>query len=249
MDHADIFDRSTKNRDGINGVRIGIVTDNEDPKDLGRVKLRFPWREADDESYWARIATQMSGKQYGSYFLPEIDDEVLVAFAGGDVHQPFVIGSLWNGNRKPPQKNSDGNNDIREIVSRQGHRVQFDDNSDDGGHLKIETKAGHTITLDDADGKEKVDIRDKSGTNRIRLDSSSDTVSIEAGDTLELSAKTIKLRGDKNVDIGATQSLDLSSKSKASLSSNGKLDINSTMAMAIEAGAILNIKGKMIFLN
>ncbi|MFD1642810.1 phage baseplate assembly protein V [Halohasta litorea] len=248
MDHADIFDRSTKNRDGISGVRIGIVTDNEDPKDLGRVKLRFPWREADDESYWARIATEMSGKQYGSYFLPEINDEVLVAFAGGDVHQPFVIGSLWNGNRKPPQKNSDGNNDIREIVSRQGHRVQFDD-GDDGGQLTIETKAGHTITLNDADGKEKVEIADKSGKNRIRLDSSSDTVSIEAADTLELGAKTIKLRGDKTVDIGAKQSLDLSSKSKASLTSKGKLDINSTMAMAIEAGAILNIKGKMIFLN
>jgi len=247
MDHADIFDRSTKNRDGISGVRIGIVTDNEDPKDMGRVKLRFPWREADDESYWARIATEMSGKKYGSYFLPEIDDEVLVAFAGGDVHQPFVIGSLWNGKRKPPQKNSKGNNDIREIVSRQGHRVQFDDNSD-GGHLKIETKAGHTITLDDKSGKEKVDITDKSGKNRIQLDSASNTVSIEAGDTLDLSAKTIKLRGNK-VDVGATQSLKLSSKSTASLSSKGKLDINSTMAMAIEAGAILNIKGKMIFLN
>jgi len=247
MDHADIFDRSTKNRDGISGVRIGIVTDNEDPKDLGRVKLRFPWREADDESYWARIATQMSGKEYGSYFLPEVDDEVLVAFAGGDVHKPFVIGSLWNGKRKPPQKNSDGNNDIREIVSRQGHRVQFDDDKK-GGQLRLETKAGHTIVLDDSDGKEKVDIEDKSGKNRIRLDSSSDTVSIEAADTLELSGKKLKLRGN-TVDIGATQSLDLSSKSKASLTSKGKLDINSTMAMAIEAGAILNIKGKMIFLN
>ena len=248
MDHADIFDRSTKNRDGIAGVRVGIVTDNEDPKDLGRVKLRFPWREADDESYWARIATQMSGNQYGSYFLPEVDDEVLVAFAGGDVHQPFVIGSLWNGNRKPPQKNSDGNNDVREIVSRQGHRLQFDD-GEKGGHLRLETKGGHVIELDDSDGKENVEISDKSGNNRIRLDSSSDTVSIEAGDTLELSAKTIKLRGDKKVDIGAKQALKLSSKSKTSLTSNGKLDIKSTMAMGIEAGAILNIKGKMIFLN
>ena len=247
MDHADIFDRSTKNRDGIAGVRVGIVTDNEDPKDLGRVKLRFPWREADDESYWARIATQMAGAEYGSYFLPEVDDEVLVAFAGGDVHQPFVIGSLWNGTRKPPQKNSDGNNDIREIVSRQGHRLQFDD-AEKGGQLRLETKAGHVIELDDTDGDETVDITDKSDNNRIRLDSASDTVSIEAGDTLELNGTTIKLRG-KTVDIGAKQSLKLSSKSKTRLSSNGKLDISSTMAMGIEAGAILNIKGKMIFLN
>ena len=248
MDHTDIFDRSTKTRDGISGVRIGVVTDNEDPKDLGRVKLRFPWREADDESDWARVATQMSGSEFGSYFLPEIDDEVLVAFGGGDVHQPFVIGSLWNGKQTPPQKNGDGNNDIREIVSRRGHRLQFDD-AEDGGVLRLETSGGHTIELDDTDGSERVDVTDSSNTNRIRLDSASETVSIEAGDTLELSARTVKLRGDKRVDISSNQSLDLSGGSKTSLSSKGKLDIQSTMAMAVEAGAILNIKGKMIFLN
>jgi len=247
MDHSEIFDRSTKNQDGISGVRIGVVTDNEDPKDMGRVKLRFPWREADDESYWARIVTQMSGDEYGSYFLPEIDDEVLVAFAGGDVHNPFIIGSLWNGKQKPPQKNSEGKNDIREVVSRQGHRLQFDD-GEKGGLLRLETNAGHTIELDDTDGSEKVDITDKSGNNRIRLDSKSGTVSIEADDTLELSGKTIKLQG-KTVDVGAKQTLDLSGNSSVAISSSGGLKINSTTQMAIEAGAILNIKGKAIFLN
>jgi len=62
MDHSELFERSTKNNDGITGVRVGIVTDNDDPKDRGRVKLRFPWREADDESHWARIATLMAGE-------------------------------------------------------------------------------------------------------------------------------------------------------------------------------------------
>ena len=246
MDHSELFERSTKNQDGITGVRIGIVTDNDDPKDMGRVKLQFPWREADDESHWARIATLMAGEEYGSYCVPEVDEEVLVAFAGGDVHQPFVIGSLWNGTQEPPQK-ADEDNDIRELVSRAGHRLQFDDDETDGG-LRIETNAGHRIELDDADGSEQIDIVDSSGNNRIRMDAEKDSIAIEADDTLELSGDRIKLRGD-TIDINGKQSLDLSSNSSVELSSNGTLDIESQMAMAIEAGAILNMKGKMIFIN
>ena len=246
MDHSDLFERSTKNQDGITGVRVGIVTDNDDPNDLGRVRLQFPWREADDESYWARIATLMAGDEYGSYCVPEIDEEVLVAFAGGDIHQPFVIGSLWNGESQPPQE-ADEDNDIRELVSRDGHRLQFDDDESDGG-LQIETNAGHKIELDDSDGSEQIEIVDTTGTNRIQLDSDSDTVSIEADDTLELSGETVKLRGN-NVDINGKQSLDLTSSLSVNVSSNGSLDIKSQGRMGIDAGAILNMNGKVILLN
>lgn len=246
MDHSDLFERSTKNQDGITGVRVGIVTDNDDPNDLGRVRLRFPWRQADDESYWARIATLMAGDEYGSYCVPEIDEEVLVAFAGGDIHRPFVIGSLWNGEKHPPQE-TDEDNDIREIVSRDGHRLQFDDDETDGG-LQIETNEGHRIKLDDTDGSEQIEIVDTTGNNRIQLDSDAKTVSIEAGDTLELNGETIKLRGN-NVDINGKQSLDLTGGSSVDVSSNGKLDIASQGPMDIDSGAILNMNGKWIFLN
>lgn len=249
MDHAELFDRSTKNQDGITGVRIGVVTNNEDPKDLGRVKLRFPWREADDESYWARITTLMSGDKCGTYFLPEVDDEVLVAFAGGDVHQPFVLGSLWNGKHKPPEKNNEGHNDLRTLVSRQGHTIQFDDNKKKGGSLSIETNQGHKVRLDDTSGSEKLEIIDKSGDNSIRLDTKAGTVSVEADQTLEFSATDVKIRADKTVDISAKQSLDLEGKGGATLSSNGKMDISSKMPLNIKSSAILNVKGKMVFIN
>ncbi len=80
----------------INGVVIGIVTNNNDPQGMGRVRVRFPWRGDDDESYWARVATMMAGKDRGTFFLPEVDDEVLVAFDHGDINHPYVIGALWN---------------------------------------------------------------------------------------------------------------------------------------------------------
>ena len=65
---------------GIGGVVIGVVTNNQDPDELGRVKLRFPWLSEDYESNWARVASLMAGKERGAYFLPDVDDEVLVAF-------------------------------------------------------------------------------------------------------------------------------------------------------------------------
>ena len=87
----------------IYGVVIGIVTNNQDPDKLGRVKVQFPWLSNEDESFWARIASPMAGDKRGIYFLPEVDDEVLVVFEHGDMRFPYVIGALWNGQDSPPR--------------------------------------------------------------------------------------------------------------------------------------------------
>ncbi|MEJ2366105.1 MAG: phage baseplate assembly protein V, partial [Deltaproteobacteria bacterium] len=90
------------------GVVVGIVRDIKDPENLGRVKVDFPWLgeaaeavsiKSDDDrahSFWARIAVLMAGKERGTYFIPEVDDEVLVAFEHGDMDRPFIVGGLWN---------------------------------------------------------------------------------------------------------------------------------------------------------
>src|SRR5262245_16193614 len=115
--------------DRIYGVVSGIVTNNQDPDKLGRVKVRFPWLSESDESWWARVATPMAGKDRGAYFLPEVDDEVLVAFEHGQVDHPFVIGCLWNGKDDAPESNADGENNHRTIKSRSGHVLRFNDKS------------------------------------------------------------------------------------------------------------------------
>ena len=84
------------------GVVVGIVTDNDDPERLGRVKLRFPSLSADYESHWARVAAPGNGASRGTVWIPEVNDEVLVAFEGGDRQRPFVLGGLWNGKDTPP---------------------------------------------------------------------------------------------------------------------------------------------------
>lgn len=243
------FFRGESSAGGIQGVVVGIVTDNEDPKDMGRVKLRYPWRDADDESYWARIATPMSGDEYGAYFLPEVDDEVLVAFENGDIHKPYVVGGLWNGNQKPPQKN-EGTNDVREIRSRSEHRLTFEDDSENGeGSITIQTSGGHEIIVDDSSDQETIRIRDKNKQNQIVLDANSDTVTVEAGKDLELSAKNITINGDKNVTITGGTNVEVSSKNTASVSGKSKVDVKSNGLMNINATGPLTVKGALIRLN
>src|SRR5215510_16339114 len=117
--------RGAANR--LNGVMVGVVTNNQDPEGLGRVKVRFPWFSNEDESGWARIAAPMAGKERGIYFLPEVDDEVLVAFEHGRVDHPYVLGCLWNGQDTAPENNNDGENNHRTIKSRSGHVVRLND--------------------------------------------------------------------------------------------------------------------------
>jgi len=181
-------------------VAVGIVSDNEDPEGMGRVKLTFPWRAAEDESNWARIAVPMAGGDRGTWFLPEVGDEVLVAFEGGELAHPYVIGALWNGQDAPPESN-DGDNDVRAVTSRSGHRLAFDD-ADDGG-LEIETSAGHTITLDDASGSETITIEDTSGSNVVEFDATAQELSIEAGAKLSIEAPQVELNADGNLTVDA----------------------------------------------
>ena len=113
----------------LRGVHLAIVVDNKegDGNPGYRVKIKLPWLSADDVTYWARIAVPMAGNKRGTYFLPEVDDQVLVVFEHGDIERPIVIGALWNDKQKPPQSNDDGKNDVKVIKSKTGHRLIIDD--------------------------------------------------------------------------------------------------------------------------
>src|SRR6266536_6725356 len=147
--------------DRVYGVVIGIVTNNDDPDGLGRVKVRFPWLSDSDESWWARIATPMAGNQRGVQFPPEVEDEVLVAFQHGDVRFPYVLGGLWNGKDAPPEsKPLDGDGKVAKRV--------------------VKSRSGHLIRFDDTDGSEKIEIVDKSEKNSIVIDTANNTVTVQA---------------------------------------------------------------------
>jgi len=169
--------------DVIGGVATAVVRDNKDATGLGRVSVSFPWHSRPDETFWARVATPLAGKGHGLAFVPEIDDEVLVAFDRGDLRFPFVVGSLWNSANRPPATNAGGGSAVRLTMS-------------DGKRLTLD-KSG--IALDDAHGNQ---ISIEAGTGRITIQSAASItlkapqIALESSATLELkSAGTVTLKG------------------------------------------------------
>lgn len=186
------------------GVAIGIVTNNKDPDGLGRVKLKLPWMADDMESTWARIATLMAGAGRGTYFLPEVDDEVLVAFEHGSPEFPYVLGGLWNGKDKPPEPNSDGKNDVRVIKSR----------------------SGHVIRLTDTNGSEQIEIIDKSAKNSIVISTKDKKITITAEADVVIQATNGKLQlSGKGVEITSKADVKIEAGSNLALKSNAQLNI------------------------
>lgn len=165
------------------GLVIGIVTDNQDPEGQGRVKIKYPWLAPDQTSDWARVVVPGGGAERGIQFLPEINDEVLVGFELGDVHYPYVLGGLWNGQDAPPRRSN-------QVVS--GGKVQ---------QRIIRSRAGHVITLDDSEGGGGITIQDRSG-NRIVLDSGSNALTIEVQGNAAVRAQgnlTLEARGQVEI--------------------------------------------------
>jgi len=126
------------------GVVVGIVRSLDDPSGEGRLQLEFPWLGR-VRSAWAPVAAPMAGKERGAWFMPELDDEVLVAFEHGDFDHPYVVGFLWNGVDRPP----DTDNKHRLIKTPGGHQLRFEDN-DGVKKVVLRTEAGFRVEMDEA---------------------------------------------------------------------------------------------------
>ncbi len=220
MSLLDALGSGEQNTGNIPGVMPGIVTNNQDPDEMGRIKIQFLWLSDDNETDWVRIATPMAGAQRGMFFLPEVGDEVLVAFENGEINCPYVIGALWNGVDAPPETNSDGNNNIRKVCSRSGHEIIFNDDEESGTEkIEIHSKSGHTIVLDDStdeekigistnaghmivldDGQEKIEIIDMAGNNKIIIDSGGNSISMESSQII-INADNVEINGGSSLTL------------------------------------------------
>lgn len=197
----------------IAGVVSATVEDNQDPQQQGRVKVSVP-SFGTGYVVWARLATTMAGNGRGTWFVPDVHDEVLVAFGQGRAEDPYVIGALWNGQDAPPQQ-MDADNDIKTIVSRQGIRITLDD-TPGATSLTLSTPAGQTVTLSDADlGIKLTD----SNENSVQLGPSGITISTLAA----VSIKALSL------DVDATSV----SVSAPSVTVAGVVSVNAVAAQVI----------------
>ena len=183
----------------VKGVAIALVTQNQDPDGLCRVKVRYPWHSDSAESYWARLAVPMAGNDRGTVFLPEVGDEVLVIFEREDMRFPYVLGGLFNGQDKPPESNASGKNDIRVIKTRKGHTLLFDD-STSKGRIELKLNDGKKLAIDD-DG---IKLDDGAG-NSLEIDSKGNSVTLQAAATLTLKAPAIAVEATKGLTLKGSE--------------------------------------------
>lgn len=171
------------------GFLPAIVVDNVDPQNSGRVKVRFAdadSRNEEHEEVWARIAALTAGNDRGTWLLPEINDEVLVAFQGGDGRQYYLIGALWSAGNPPPVSN-DHQNATKLLRLRSGMQITLSEKRARDS-FSIETTNGQKLGLHD--GPDGVEISDSSG-NRVTLDGAS--IKINAPAKVVINASTIEL--------------------------------------------------------
>lgn len=196
---------------GLGGVQVGIVTDHADPQNLGRVRVRLPYAGIDFVSDWARVAAPGNGASRGFVWIPEVDDEVLVAFHHGSVREPYVLGGLWNGQDAPPPIELDGGDlQARKFVSRTGQKIVFSDKAGSEGIL-ISSADGSLQIHVDAANKKVVLISDGTGTVEMK----------SGGDFTIDSQGSVKISGVGGVEISSPASTKVSGSTQLSLESGG----------------------------
>ena len=187
------------------GVYPALVSDIKDPDGQGRVKITLPWSpdtSSDRYEAWARLATFMGGKNRGSWFVPDTNDEVLVVFEGGNPRRPYVVGGLWNGSDSPPESMDGAGNNFKKVLrSRNGVKITLDD-QDGQEQFVAETPGGQKITLKDGPGT--ITIEDSNG-NSIKLETSGITIDAAAKVTVNAGAQVDVSAGMVNVSAAMSK--------------------------------------------
>jgi uncharacterized protein involved in type VI secretion and phage assembly len=192
------------------GVYPAVVRDIVDPKNMGRVKVLLTWapdtggmtgiQKAQQYEAWARVATLMAGKDRGSWFMPDINDEVLISFQGGDPAFPFVVGALWNGKDIPPEfMDSAGANNVKVLKTKSGTQIRFDDESGQE-EIELRTPGGRTVRLsDDGDGS----IQMAANGNKITIGQFE--IVIQAGGKVSVNGSSLEVNA-ANVVVNSAMS-------------------------------------------
>jgi phage baseplate assembly protein V len=178
------------NEGGTFGVAVGQVIDNIDSLSLGRVQLSLPWLP--DFEPWARVAVLSAGSGRGTWFIPQVGDEVLVAFEHGDVRQPYVIGSLWNGSDSPPADSPTDSVGRRIIKTPAGHEIELDDVKQS---ITITSSSEQTVTIT----PDTIELSAGNDAAKITLETAG-TITLKAAVKIELQAPEVKISGT-NVEL------------------------------------------------
>jgi phage baseplate assembly protein gpV len=256
-------------------IVVALVTNLEDPDNKGRIKVKYPWLMENHESFWIRVSAPMAGPDRGFYFLPEVNDEVLVAFEHGDIHRGYMIGALWNGKDSPVEPNNKavvgGKVVHRVIKTRKGHIVMLQD-TDDEEHVKITTMGNHYLILDDKKGAKKCEILTDYG-HQVLLDDQARKITVKTKDghkieiddpgkkivvqdsngtekmTIDAAGNNINFECLKDFTVSAKGNVTIEGLMGVKVSSPATLSLSSTGPAELKSSAILTVQGTMVKIN
>jgi len=231
------------------GVTVGVVTDIDDPEKLGRLKVRILNRDKSDyETDFIRVMTPMAGKKWGSFFFPEVGDEVLLAFNQGDINRPYVLGALWNKEYPPPAAIENQQNHIRKVKTKSGHEIIFDDENEKES-ITVKTPKELSLTLDDQN--EIIKITDAQGNNLISIDSQKGEIKVTGENKLSLLSgrSSVTLDSQKNsVDLESGQSLNIKAQ-QINIKANTSLNLQGGTELTAQSSGKTNISGTIVKIN
>ena len=255
----------------INGVAIGVVKENWDKDHPGMIKAEISLGSSGKNlTDWIPVAVPYAGKEFGTYFLPEIGSQVLLAFHMGDINCPIVIGSLWNQTDVVPPETANEKNTVKKIKTKGGNVITI---SEESGKEKISIQTKGELKAELDDENQKIILQDKEGKNAISIDAKNGTMNFKCEKkavfningqpmlTLDGEGKAVKIKAGK-IEIEADQSLTMKGQT-AGLDGNSlkiqgqQLELTAKASMAIKANASLKaessgmteIKGSMLKLN
>jgi len=212
--------------------QVAVVKDNNDPDALGRIRVQFKWQSGNDMTPWIRQQTNYASGDRGTYFVPEMGDEVYIEFEQANPDLPYMIGANYHGKAKPEHFDPDNN-------------------------LKsIKTRSGHTILLNDKDGAESITINDKNG-NQIMIDTAGNNMTITALETMTLNAKNMNINVGENINVQAGQNMstNVGQNSSYTIGQNLSTSVgqniteNAGSSIGVTASDTLNMKANDVQVN
>ena len=243
--------------------QLGIVKQNNDPDNLGRVKVQLLWQTDQETTPWVRVMSMHSGtrssgdKNRGLFFTPEVDDYVLVGFTQNDPNRPFVMGSVPHGKAIDSGKNSD--NHIKAISTRSGSTIYFKDKENEKEQeVIVKTDDENVVSILVQNSKGTITIKSSkniqiTSTNTVLV--KSEKITIEASDTIDMKAKNINIEASKALNAKAMETSIEGSKSLSAKSTEVKIEgsatttVKASAKMEVNGGGMMDIKAALVKIN
>jgi len=237
------------------GITLAAVTNISDPDNLGRVKCK-PITDDPDvaETDWCFCMTQWGGKAYGSFFFPNVNDLVLLAYIEGQIHRPIVIGNIWQGDIEAPYKIESGKNEVVSIKSQKGCELKFE-LTEGKEKITITTPSGALIKIDDEAAS--LSVSDKEGENALLIDAKGGKINLKAKTEINIAAgdTTLKLTSDGAIAGKSSQSFkaeaaQIELKAQSAFKAEGaQIEVKAQAQMSLQSSGNAVLKGAIVQIN